>query len=58
MSVEQLFKFETAHFVYRHFNNLLTECNSDLFLIKTFKKAIGQLEKLEMVLMFFQNTVG
>ena len=23
MSVEQLFKFETANFIYRHFNNLL-----------------------------------
>ena len=35
LSIEKLFKFETANFMYRHFNNLL-RVYLDIFLIKVF----------------------
>ena len=53
LSIEKLFKFETANFMYGHFNNLLPSVFGH-FLDQSILKNV--LEKLGMAQMFFQNT--
>ena len=55
MSIEQLFKFETANSIYRHYNNLLPSVFEHIFDQGILK---SNSRKLQMVQMFFQNTVG
>ena len=54
MLIEKLFEFETANFMYR-ISITCYRVHLDIFLIKAFQKAI--LKKLQMVQMFFQNSV-
>ena len=53
LSIEKLFKFATANFMYQHFNNLLPSVFEHI-LYQSILKSV--LEKLRMVQMFFQNT--
>ena len=53
LSIEKLFKFETANFMYRHFNNLLPSVFGHIL---DQRVLINVLEKLGMIQMFFQNT--
>ena len=53
LSIEKLFKFETANFMYQHFNNLLPSVFEHILDQSILKNV---LEKLGMVQMFFQNT--
>ena len=51
MSVEQLYKFETANCMYQHFDNLLTRVFGHCYDQNILK---GIQEKLEMILIFFK----
>ena len=53
LSIEKLFKFETANFMYRLFNNLLPSVFGHILDQRVLKNV---LEKLGMIQMFFQNT--
>ena len=53
LSIEKLFKFETANSMYRNFNNLLPSVFGHIFDHSILK---NNTRKLGMVQMFFQNT--
>ena len=53
LSIEKLFKFETANFMYRHFNNLLPSVFGHILNQSVLK---NNTRKIRNVQMFFQNT--